>query len=218
MMGFDVKVTHASAIQQDTRKMAMPLVEAATMAVGMILRRATKGKAANGGSFGDYSSRTWDRPFWVKQGNPQPSFDQIAQLPNGSVGYPGSGAYMRAQGKFKKTFFRTGHLWRSINVHMMNPHKVRIRFKGKSRNGITPQKLMNVLARKTGNSPVDLSRGEMYQIQRFVQKAMPARLLDALKYKQMSFKARAKLRSAESALAKARVADRSARSALGRLK
>ena len=218
MMGFDVQVTHADAIQQDTRKMGFPLTEAATMAVGMILRRSTKGIAANGGTFGHYSGREWDRPFWVKQGNPQPSFDQIAQLPNGTVGYPGSGAYMRAQGKFKKTFFRTGRLWRSINVHMVNPQRVRIRFKGKSRNGITPGNLMNFLARGTSNSPVDLSRGEMYQIQRFVQKAMPARLLDALKYKQMSFKARAKLRSAESALAKARVADRAARSALGRLK
>jgi len=214
LFGITAKVHIANAIQDDEALMAAPLLEVGKMAAAFVLARAPEGKAARG-SFGKYNvSKVEGRNYLVKPGRPQPEENRLARWPNGVSIYPSHGSWKEAQGQTERTFKESLKLWRSLQVKMLSPRKVRVLFTKGRGTGITNARLAAKLNRDIGVSMLDLTRGEMVDIERFVAKAMPARLLDALKYVDMSVKARKKLRSAQNALRKAKLAHGKAKRSL----
>lgn len=166
--------------------------------------------------------------YWVPPDKPQPPQGRLVVVERGRwrgwAKYRSYRDWKSARGIGGKNFADTGQLWRSMFIHGISPLRFVLKFKGsryreksdgdRKKLKWSNAKLSGFLFNKEQKRPMELSSSEVAKIEKFIADTVDARLLDALKVRQVEFEAYKAVKTAERKLKQAEKAFRAAKNQL----
>lgn len=199
-------------LTDNDRALALPLIEVAKMAYALIMPRAfVKGQAADGGAFGQFSTKEKPDGLWIGPGRPQPRGEWYRR--GRWAIYRSSADYMARLGVPTPRFVLTGQAAQSYVIKPMGPNRVKIQPKGgrPGKGSPTNARVMRFNARRLGKNPIMPNAADIKALGELAVTIMSPQLIDSAYWASVGVAARKKLRTRRNALRTLITKERTAR-------
>ena len=171
MVGYEITHKGFDKLDELSKKLILPLKDAATRLAERIRVRAMRGLDAKGQPFsqmGTYSttgrSRDEAERWWIPPTQPQPAgylFISSQGVFKGWACYENYDRYLDLQpGARRRDWKRTGSLWKSLGVRAMAVNKVKVSFYGTRKKGVAQAQVATLAGRKESTSVLQYSKEE----------------------------------------------------------
>jgi hypothetical protein len=174
VVGYDIQHKGFDKLDELSKKLIVPLKNAATHLAENIRNRALRGITATGQPFsqlGSYAttgrSKNEANRWWIPPTQPQPPgylFISTQGVFKGWACYENYDRYLDlAPGARRRDFKRTGALWHSLGVRAMAVNRVKVSFYGSRKKGVAQAQVATLAGRKETTSVLQYSDQERRQ-------------------------------------------------------